>query len=1058
MASLERLPIAVQAIISRTVAARSAAFDARRAPGGFQLVGGGLTATLSRDGVTVHSGGGPLNVQLSAVGRWPASRSAVTARALLTLTAADDANVQRSDDGRLGAAVPVAHRNRVSYARRGVQEWYAAGPLGLEQGFSLPRRPAGRRGNLMLTLRLSGPLLARMSGPEIVFRARGRVVLRYGGLQASDASGRSLPAAMTLRGRFLLVRVRDRDARYPVSIDPLIVAPPALTAAADADFGFDVALSANGQTALVGGYNDDGGKGGAWMFTRSGTTWSQQGAELVGDCSSNCAGEGSGESGNGNFGASVALSADGDTALIGAPGSGGNAGAAWIFVRNGASWGPASNPSGGKLSISSTGFFGESVALSTDGGTALIGSWGDNSNAGSAYVFSGSSGAGWTKQATLDPSSGCPSGAGGRFGFSVALSSAGTTALIGSPLDDNGAGTAWVFTGSDASWTQQAELVADGAGRCPGANGTGEEGQGNFGSSVALSPDGGTALIGAPDDSADAQSGTDAGAAWLFTGSGATWRPRAKLIGDCTGTCAGPNGTGETGAGQFGLRVALSNDGVTALVGAPADEGEAGASSDGGAWVFGGSPATGWSQDGPELVGDCTSACNGNGSGEQGAGFFGNGVAISSDGSAALIGAPRDGTSGDTGAVWTFGQPPACSNVAASTPSGGGSVTVALSCNGPLGAPLAYAVVSSPANGTLASIDQAGGTVSYTSRPGFVGSDTFTYDAGDAAGASNTVTVTITVPPPPPLCANVNASTPAGGGSVTVKLSCTAPAGAALTYAIVAGPAHGGLGSIAQSSGAIIYTSQSRLSGTDTFGYAASNSGGTSQTATVTITIPPAPPPTVSIVGSARPVVGLASTYAASVIDVGATPNHFRWTVNGRTIGTRSSISFTFTTGTRAKLVLTVGDTNGASVGTSVTVKPTYRQLTLETPWTGDWTRAWTQFTSLAALAVPSGAAVRVICHGVGCPFAEHAVRVNAAPVCHSKKCTISKRPTPGTRDIDLSALLAGRQLQAGARLQISFTLRYFVGQLTTFVIEPSGPHHTTACLAPGTTRMTRAC
>ena len=68
-----------------------------------------------------------------------------------------------------------------------------------------------------------------------------------------------------------------------------------------------VALSADGNTALVGGWKDNSTKGAAWVFTRSGGAWSQQGPKLTGG----------GEAGEGGFGTSVALSADGNTALIG---------------------------------------------------------------------------------------------------------------------------------------------------------------------------------------------------------------------------------------------------------------------------------------------------------------------------------------------------------------------------------------------------------------------------------------------------------------------------------------------------------------------------------------------------------------------------------------------------------------------------------------------------------------------------------------------------------------------------------------------------------------------
>src|SRR5439155_25916608 len=70
--------------------------------------------------------------------------------------------------------------------------------------------------------------------------------------------------------------------------------------------GNSVALSSDGNTALVGAECDggnrlcEGGKGAAWVFTRSGSTWTQQGPKLTG----------SGEIGEGRFGSGVALAAD----------------------------------------------------------------------------------------------------------------------------------------------------------------------------------------------------------------------------------------------------------------------------------------------------------------------------------------------------------------------------------------------------------------------------------------------------------------------------------------------------------------------------------------------------------------------------------------------------------------------------------------------------------------------------------------------------------------------------------------------------------------------------
>jgi hypothetical protein len=725
----------------------------------------------------------------------------------------------------------------------------------------------------------------------------------------------------------------------------------------------------------------------------------------------------------------VALSGDGSTALIGAPvdsNAGANAGAAWVFTHSGSTWSQAGSPLPGP---GANAFFGSSVALSTNGTSGVIGGPGLTSSAGSAFAFTGSPGS-WTRH-TLTPA--CEI-APGQFGASVAVSGDGTTAIVGAPLDNGSDGGAWVFTGP--TWGQQAKLVGDHADTCAGANGSGETGRGQLGSSVALSPDGGTALVGAPSD--NALGGGRAGAAWLFTRTGSTWSQQgSKLIGDCMGTCAGPNGTGENGQGQFGASVALAANGATALIGGPSDAG-----GNGGVWAFSGSPSTGWSQNGAELVGGTVGA------------KFGQDVALSSDGSAALIGGPANGD----GTAWTFVQPPACSNTSATAPSGGGSVTLPLSCSGPLGAPLSYATVSGPGAGTLSAINPANGTVTYTSRAGFAGTDTVTYQATDSGGTSNAATVTITVPPAPPTCVNVASKTPAGGGSVSVALSCTAPNNAPISYTILSHPSHGGLGALNQAGGTITYSSQKGFSGSDAFTYVAGDSGGTSAPATAAITIPHGPPPSVRIIGDSTPVVGVASTYSASVIDTTATPNRYQWTIDGHKAGSTSSIRPTFSSGGRHSIVLRVRDTAGSTQQTRLKVSPSFRRLAITVVWTDISSSSWTEFTSLAALAVPDSTVIQASCLGKGCPFARHRLSVNTAPACHTKKCTVAHKHPPKTRDVDLSGLVRGRRLQVGARLRISFTLKYFEGETSVFTINSTGPQRSTGCMTPGTTKVARHC
>ena len=128
------------------------------------------------------------------------------------------------------------------------------------------------------------------------------------------------------------------------------------------------------------------GVGAVWVFKRSAGVWGQQGPKLTAK----------GESGQGNFGYRIALSSDGNTALIGAPGDSGEVGAAWVFTRSGETW----SQEGSKLTGGGhvgAGFFGTAVALSSDGNTALIGAGGDNGGVGAAWVFT-RSGTTWSQQ------------------------------------------------------------------------------------------------------------------------------------------------------------------------------------------------------------------------------------------------------------------------------------------------------------------------------------------------------------------------------------------------------------------------------------------------------------------------------------------------------------------------------------------------------------------------------------------------------------------------------------------------------------------------------------
>ena len=161
------------------------------------------------------------------------------------------------------------------------------------------------------------------------------------------------------------------------------------------------------------------------------------------------------------FGYSVAI--DGDTLVVGAYGvgdNGFNSGSAYVFTRTGTIWTEQA-----KLTASDGAErdrFGWSVAI--DVNTIVVGAWGDDDNgerSGSAYVFT-RSGTTWSQQTKLTASDGA---ARDQFGGSVAI--AGDTIVVGAHQDDengNRSGSAYVFTRTETTWTQQAKLTAsDGA-------------------------------------------------------------------------------------------------------------------------------------------------------------------------------------------------------------------------------------------------------------------------------------------------------------------------------------------------------------------------------------------------------------------------------------------------------------------------------------------------------------------------------------------------------------------------------------------------------------------
>jgi hypothetical protein len=418
--------------------------------------------------------------------------------------------------------------------------------------------------------------------------------------------------------------IEDRRAQYPLTVDPVtqvaeLTPTPSLSGAL---FGTSISLSANGHTALVGAFQQETGRGAAYVFQEGGGQWTQQ-AELTAPV----------RIAHDLFGVAVALSANGTEALIGADGTSSGMGAAYVFTVSGGQWTERTQlaATGGQARDA----LGVAVALSTDGSTALVGAgnwhYTTTNGPGAAFVFTGS-GSQWTQEAQLTPSDGALND---DFGGGVALSGNGTVALIGADVHQVGAnanqGAEYVFTGSGTQWTQADEFTASDGGANDG-----------FGVPVALSTSGTVALIGSGGHTVGSHSSQ--GAAYVFTGSGSQWTQNAEL-------------TASDGAANdfFGLGVALSSSGTTALVGAYSHNVNQGA-----AYQFNGSGSQ-WTQS-AELTASDGSAGD----------SFGYSVALSAPGTLEMVGAVQHqvGPNANAGTAYAFVPTASASNsVISASPS-----------------------------------------------------------------------------------------------------------------------------------------------------------------------------------------------------------------------------------------------------------------------------------------------------------------------------------------------------------------------------------------------------
>ncbi len=362
-------------------------------------------------------------------------------------------------------------------------------------------------------------------------------------------------------------------------------------------FGTAVALSEDGSTLAVGASDEDSiaegiggnqadetadGAGAVYVFERDEmNVWTQQAYVKA----SNTSTLSLFEEDVALFGRSLALSADGNTLAVGAPGEDSNAvgidgnqadnsayssGAVYVYERDGMNvWAQQVY-----VKASNTGAidrFGQSVALSGDGSTLVVGAEGEDSNAvgiggnqadnsaqnaGAVYVYERDGMSVWTQQAYVKASN---TGANDRFGASVAMSGDGSILAVGA----TNAGVVYVYE-RDAMfvWTQQAEVKAS------------NSGGDRFGTSVALSGDGSTLAVGASREASSAvglggnqadNSDFGAGAVYVYERDGMNvWTQQAYV-----------KASNAEADDYFGTSVALSGDGSTLAVGADEEDSDA---------------------------------------------------------------------------------------------------------------------------------------------------------------------------------------------------------------------------------------------------------------------------------------------------------------------------------------------------------------------------------------------------------------------------------------------------------------------------------------------------
>jgi hypothetical protein len=299
------------------------------------------------------------------------------------------------------------------------------------------------------------------------------------------------------------------------------------------EFGYGAAISDNGNTIAIGGYLDNTNKGAVWVFERQGNFWVQQGSKLVGTTTQSIVYQGE----------NISLSGDGNTLLIGGREDAGSKGAVWIFQRTGSTW----TQQGQKITISPNNgwFFGYGVALTADGNTAVIGMPGYRvgpvTNLIGAACFYRRTGNTWNL-VQMETDSVLTNA---QIGISATVSANGQVAAFGGPALNNNLGSIWMyrFNSTKQKWVKEQIIAPSNLGASA-----------QLGYRLAISRGGDTLVASAWKEN------NKTGAIYVFTHTNGTWSQLgSKILSPISG------GTDP----QFGQSVGVSGNGKIFIAGRP---------------------------------------------------------------------------------------------------------------------------------------------------------------------------------------------------------------------------------------------------------------------------------------------------------------------------------------------------------------------------------------------------------------------------------------------------------------------------------------------------------